>query len=484
VRLLNRSIALCLAWFMALSPAVYADTLIAASAERADVAVAMALAVAGDTVQVPGSVGTVNYASKLNVTAGVHLQGAGSGQTIIYNTQSASQGLESPIFDVLMGDGLLTELSGFTLRDSGGNTDSDGFWIGGNINGVFKVHDVVVEDFSFGMKHFNGFGVIYDSGFVDNDVSARIQGKNSTTAFSSFSGGNPPWGWNSTNYVVIEDSYILHTAWNDGDTYLIDTEFPANYILRFSNITNASSVSGVGIDGMDMHGETISSTLGLGILVYGNRFVKSGSSAVDIKLADIRGGSYSLIYSNTVVGEDAYITFRDDPTAGSLLSNTYAWANTDASGDFGTATGNGVTLNTHFFLSQPGGFTQLTYPHPLRGGATAPVIFSHPASQTISSGATATMSVSASGTAPLTYQWYQGTSGSVGSPIGGATSSSYTTPALSTTTQYWVRVSNSQGSADSNTATITVTSEGGTSGGGAGQTLRANSARVGRIHKP
>jgi hypothetical protein len=86
----------------------------------------------------------------------------------------------------------------------------------------------------------------------------------------------------------------------------------------------------------------------------------------------------------------------------------------------------------------------------------APSISTHPQSQTIPSGQTATMSVVASGTG-LSYQWYAGSSGTTTSPIGGATSSGYTTPALTTTSSYWVRVSNSGGSADSNTATITVT---------------------------
>src|SRR5580658_2318678 len=86
----------------------------------------------------------------------------------------------------------------------------------------------------------------------------------------------------------------------------------------------------------------------------------------------------------------------------------------------------------------------------------APVITTQPASQTISSGQTATMSVVATGTG-LTYQWYQGASGTTTDRISGATSSSYTTLALSVTTSYWVQVSNAGGSADSNTATITVT---------------------------
>jgi hypothetical protein len=86
----------------------------------------------------------------------------------------------------------------------------------------------------------------------------------------------------------------------------------------------------------------------------------------------------------------------------------------------------------------------------------SPAITTQPASQTINSGDSATMSVVATGTAPLSYQWYVGQSGDTSSPISGATSSSYTTPPLSTATSYWVRVTNAAGSVNSNTATITV----------------------------
>jgi Ig-like domain CHU_C associated len=88
---------------------------------------------------------------------------------------------------------------------------------------------------------------------------------------------------------------------------------------------------------------------------------------------------------------------------------------------------------------------------------TAPTITTQPQSQSIITGMTATLSVTATGTAPLTYQWYVGPSGTTTNPIAGATASSFTTPALTSTTSYWVRVSNAAGSADSGTATITVT---------------------------
>jgi hypothetical protein len=86
----------------------------------------------------------------------------------------------------------------------------------------------------------------------------------------------------------------------------------------------------------------------------------------------------------------------------------------------------------------------------------APSITTQPASQTVSAGQTATFTVAASGTAPLSYQWQKN-----GSDISGATSSSYTTPATATSDNgatFRVMVSNSIGSVTSNSATLTVTS--------------------------
>jgi len=86
---------------------------------------------------------------------------------------------------------------------------------------------------------------------------------------------------------------------------------------------------------------------------------------------------------------------------------------------------------------------------------TQPSIAEHPQSQTILSGYTATLTVTAGGTAPLAYQWYQGDSGNTSTPVG-TNSASFTTPALTATTSYWVRVTNACGSQNSATATVTV----------------------------
>ena len=87
----------------------------------------------------------------------------------------------------------------------------------------------------------------------------------------------------------------------------------------------------------------------------------------------------------------------------------------------------------------------------------APAISGQPASQTVIAGQTATFSVNATGTAPLSYQWQKG-----GTPISGATGASYTTPATTSAdngAQFAVVVGNAAGSVTSNAATLTVNAD-------------------------
>src|SRR5580700_1531746 len=84
----------------------------------------------------------------------------------------------------------------------------------------------------------------------------------------------------------------------------------------------------------------------------------------------------------------------------------------------------------------------------------APTITTQPASQTVNAGQTATFSVVAAGTAPLSYQWRKN-----GTAISGATTASYTTPATSASdngSTFLVVVSNAAGNMASAAATLTV----------------------------
>jgi Ig-like domain CHU_C associated len=120
--------------------------------------------------------------------------------------------------------------------------------------------------------------------------------------------------------------------------------------------------------------------------------------------------------------------------SGSFPITVRAWSGSNASGD---------SFSKSFTISVTGTTT------------VAPAITTNPASVTINSGGTTTLTVAASGTSP-TFQWYRGASGVTTTPVSGATSASFTTPALTATTLYWARASNSAGTANSNAATVTV----------------------------
>jgi hypothetical protein len=86
--------------------------------------------------------------------------------------------------------------------------------------------------------------------------------------------------------------------------------------------------------------------------------------------------------------------------------------------------------------------------------ATGPIITAQPTNQTVTVGETASFSVTATGSAPLSYQWKKN-----GSDIAGATGATYTTPATAigdNASSFLVVVTNSVGSVTSSTATLTV----------------------------
>lgn len=89
----------------------------------------------------------------------------------------------------------------------------------------------------------------------------------------------------------------------------------------------------------------------------------------------------------------------------------------------------------------------------LRGGP--PLIVTQPGDTNISAGQSATFTVVATGTVPLSYQWYRN-----GSAIFGATSSSYTTPSVVTAdnaSKFSVVIMNSLGTNTSRSANLGVT---------------------------
>jgi len=78
----------------------------------------------------------------------------------------------------------------------------------------------------------------------------------------------------------------------------------------------------------------------------------------------------------------------------------------------------------------------------------------NPQSQTVKRGQTVTLHVTPEVGSAFTYQWYNGHAGFTSTPIANSNSPNFTTPAINTTQEFWVRISDACGTIDSQTATI------------------------------
>jgi hypothetical protein len=85
--------------------------------------------------------------------------------------------------------------------------------------------------------------------------------------------------------------------------------------------------------------------------------------------------------------------------------------------------------------------------------ASTPHIVDQTPSLNIIPGRTTSLLVRAKSDQPITYQWYQGETGDTSIPVGD-NSDTFVTPPISTLSSFWVRVSNSVGSEDSQTISL------------------------------
>ena len=153
-------------------------------------------------------------------------------------------------------------------------------------------------------------------------------------------------------------------------------------------------------------------------------------------------------------------TFSDKSTQN--ITASAAWTSSNSSvATIGASSGlaKGVSTGSSQVNAAQGGISSPAATLTVSATAVAPTITTQPVNQTVTAGQTATFSVAATGTAPLTYQWKKN-----GANLSGATAASYTTPATTSGdngSTFQVVVSNAVGNTPSSTATLTVTSSGG-----------------------
>lgn len=183
-----------------------------------------------------------------------------------------------------------------------------------------------------------------------------------------------------------------------------------------------------------------------------NLFLASIASANSYRDARVRGGHASgTSFSAPIVAGFAARLLQNNPTMTPVQVRAAMLNNSVSTLD--AATLNTFDHNGAAITGTPNKLLQLSDVN----------ITSQPAS--VTSTGPATLSVTASGTSALSYQWYQVNAGfdlatynygaNSSTPVAGATGSTFTAPVSQTPKAYWVRVTNAGGSADSTIAVVT-----------------------------
>ena len=201
--------------------------------------------------------------------------------------------------------------------------------------------------------------------------------------------------------------------------------------------------------------------------VCGNEQLSAGVTVVANACVEPEILGLTPASTSVISGQSTSITVTIGSEASSPV--TYQWYKAPEGGAFNPISGGtGSTLNTGPLTQKTRFYVRVSNPCAssvasqevtidVTTGCQPPAITAQPQSTTRSPGQTAALSVAATGTS-LTYQWYEGAAGVTTNPISGATHPSYTTPALSSSKSYWVKVSNQCGSVNSTAAVVTVAS--------------------------
>jgi hypothetical protein len=161
-------------------------------------------------------------------------------------------------------------------------------------------------------------------------------------------------------------------------------------------------------------------------------------------VAAVQSATFSVVAAGT-----APLTYQWQKNNANITGATSASYTTPAT----VSADNGSTFRV-VVSNSAGNITSSSATLTVTAVAVGPSIVTQPANQTVAVAQTATFSVIATGTAPLTYQWQKNSAN-----ITGATSASYTTPATVSAdngSTFRVVVSNSVNSITSNSATLTV----------------------------
>jgi len=299
----------------------------------------------------------------------------------------------------------------------------------------------------------DGVNVVY-LGYSGPDIGVCDGGMACT-----FGAGNFTHTFQGETFVSISDADIIIRPGVTAGQYAVLITHELGHAIGFrhsdqgtpfsSNAVMASTVTTSVLQSWDI--EALS-------FVYGNGPVCQPPTSVSIS----GGGTYPQ-------GQTATLTAN---VTGGNGTFTFAWFEgnlNDTSQPRGTNSNSfttpPVTSSKNYWVRVSNGCGTVTATvsvnlQPAGPGCTPVSIAIQPnAGQSVNSGGAVTLTVTAGGTSPFNYQWYQATSTLDTSHPVGSNSPSFTTPALTQPTSYWVRVTNDCGTANSNIAAVNITGQ-------------------------
>jgi hypothetical protein len=340
------------------------------------------------------------------------------------------------------------------------NLISDGYFGSDSENTVIRnwfhgsCYDSSATTFTFALERFTRNYVIV----------GNILGKNGVQQ-GTFSYGNPNLG-NGSHTGTCQPT--MGIFWNDWKaTAIITTRasdtgavltlnsgslFAGQFAnIQWNNASNGQSFTVASINGLTA---TYNGGSGNALPIAGtvvNLFTQPGGFQeldLDVQTSTVEKGNYTY---GTSGGAGSMSSLGGDTLPTSLeYSNKPSWFNSLAWPPFDPANPDAAG-----YEAIPAGYRFVHGTDPLGGGSnTPPGIIAQPTNTSVTVGQSATFGVTATGTAPLSYQWQ---TNAVNVP--GATNVLYTTPATTPAdngTAFKVIVTNSKGSVTSGVATLTV----------------------------
>jgi len=367
--------------------------------------------------------------------------GSGGNRTVVVTPIADRTG--NAVITLTVSDGRLTASSSFTLA----------IGLAGNTPTISRIANRTINaNTNTGVINFN----LTDANTPATSLTVTGSSSNPTLVPAS---GIALGGFGATRTVVVTpaanlsgNSTITLTV-SDGtasSTYsFLLTVLPVNTPPTLSNLAdrtmpagNGAEVIGFAIDDADtaLTSLTVQATSSNPTLLPNSALVLGGT------------GANRTLSATPVLNQSGVTTITLTVSDGSLSAAE--------SFTLTVAPGNDAPTSIVPPISGDGGTTT---PPPTGGGTgpnptptTALAITQQPESTTVGEGGTATLRVTAAGSATLTYQWYRGLRGDTTSPMVGANSATFITPSLAASGNFWVRVSSNLESLSSQTVVVSV----------------------------